>query len=164
MSETRICTYEGLFLFPQAATADLKAALDHVSDILNRAGAEVISMSKWDERKLAYDIEGNKRGVFFLTYFKCDTKNIVSIERDTRLSERLLRALVTRAEHVLPEEMAANEGRQKLSDEIVLRGTEAAAAAAAAATAAAAAAATAAATAAANASAVASAAAASTAG
>ncbi len=159
MSETRICTYEGLFLFPQAATADLQAALDHVSEILSRASAEVISMSKWDERKLAYDIEGNKRGVFFLTYFKCDTKNLVSIERDARLSERLLRALVTRAEHILPEEMAANEGRQKLSDEIVLRGTEAAAAAAAAATAAAAAATAAANAATANAAAIANAAA-----
>ncbi len=131
MSETRICTYEGLFLFPQAATADLQSALDHVSEILHRAQAEVISMSKWDERKLAYDVDGNKRGVYFLAYFKCDTKNVVSIERDTRLSERMLRALVTRADHVLPEEMAANEGRQKLADEIILRGNEAAAAAAA---------------------------------
>ncbi len=138
MSETRICTYEGLFLFPQAATADLQSALDHVSEILHRAHAEVISMSKWDERKLAYDIDGNKRGVYFLAYFKCDTKNVISIERDTRLSERMLRALVTRADHVLPEEMAANEGRQQLADEIVLRGTEAAAAASAAAAAAAA--------------------------
>ena len=40
MSETTMSTYEGLFLFPQSAVADMQAAVDHVSSILDRAGAD----------------------------------------------------------------------------------------------------------------------------
>lgn len=124
MPQERTQTYEGLFLFPQAATADLQGAMDHILEILNRAGAEVISLKKWDERRLAYEISGNKRGVYFLVYFKANTSKLVQIERDCNLSELLLRSMITRADHVTPEAMAAAEGRQQLADEIRLRATQ----------------------------------------
>jgi small subunit ribosomal protein S6 len=121
MSETRTNTYEALFLFPQSAGADLQAALHHIEEIMTRNKADVIALRKWDERRLAYDIKGNKRGVYFLAYFKADARNLAGIDRDCRLSERLLRSLVTRADHVPAEEIAAHEGRQQLADEINLR-------------------------------------------
>ena len=124
MSETRINAYEGMFLFPQTVAADLQSAADHVLEILSKGGAEIVSLCKWDERRLAYDIKGNKRGVYFLTYFKCDAQKLASIERDARLSEKLLRSMLTRADHLTAEQMAAMEGRQQLADEIALRKTQ----------------------------------------
>jgi len=124
MSETRTNAYEGMFLFPQTVAADLQSAADHVLEILSKGGAEVVSLCKWDERRLAYDIKGNKRGVYFLTYFKCDAQKLTAIERDTRLSEKLLRSMITRADHLTAEQMAAMEGRQQLADEIALRKTQ----------------------------------------
>ena len=128
MSETRINTYEALFLFPQSASADLQSALDHIVEIMNRNKADIIALRKWDERRLAYDIKGNKRGVYFLAYFKADARNLDGIDRDCRLSERMLRSLVTRADHVPAEEIASHEGRQQLADEIALRKMQPAAA------------------------------------
>jgi small subunit ribosomal protein S6 len=130
MAETRINAYEGMFLFPQTVAADLQGAADHILEILSKGGAELISLCKWDERRLAYDIKGNKRGVYFLTYFKCDALKLAAIERDARLSEKLLRSMIVRADHVTPEQMAAMEGRQQLADEIALRKMQPAAAAA----------------------------------
>ena len=124
MAETRINAYEGMFLFPQTVAADLQGAADHILEILSKGGAELISLCKWDERRLAYDIKGNKRGVYFLTYFKCDALKLAAIERDARLSEKLLRSMIVRADHVTPEQMAAMEGRQQLADEIALRKTQ----------------------------------------
>ncbi|RLS63544.1 MAG: 30S ribosomal protein S6 [Planctomycetota bacterium] len=121
MAETRINAYEGMFLFPQTVSADLQSAADHVLETLSKGGAEVISLCKWDERRLAYDIKGNKRGVYFLTYFKCDAQKLTLIERDCRLSEKLLRSMITRADHVSAEQMLAMEGRQQLADETALR-------------------------------------------
>jgi small subunit ribosomal protein S6 len=121
MTETRINMYEAMFLFPQTATADLAGALDHVESILGRAGAEIVSICKWDERRLAYDIKGNKRGLYFLVYFKADRAKIAGIERDCNLSEQLLRAMVLRADHVPTEEIEAANGRTALADEIKLR-------------------------------------------
>ena len=124
MAETRINAYEGMFLFPQTVSADLQSAIDHILEMLAKGGAEIISLCKWDERRLAYDIKGNKRGVYFLTYFKCDATKLAAIERDCRLSERLLRSMITRADHVTPEQMTAMDGRQQLADEIALRKTQ----------------------------------------
>jgi small subunit ribosomal protein S6 len=113
--------YEGMFLFPQAATADLQAAVDHIKALLTRAGAELISLSKWDERRLAYEIKGNKRGVYFLTYFRAPRDKMVVLERGCTLSEQLLRTLFTRADHLSDEMIQAADGQAKLADEIKLR-------------------------------------------
>lgn len=121
MSEIRIHAYEGLFLFPQAATGNLQAAVDHIREILARANAEIISLKKWDERRLAYEIQGNKRGVYFLVYFKASTDKLAGIERDCNLSEQLLRTMVTRADQMTLEQMAAADGQAALADEIRLR-------------------------------------------
>jgi len=125
--QDRTYTYEGMFLFPQAAVADLQAAADHVLELLHRAGAEIISFKKWEERRLAYEIKGNKRGLYFLAYFKAKGSKMAVLERDCNLSEKMLRAMILRADHILPELMEANEGRQQLADEIKLRATQPAA-------------------------------------
>jgi small subunit ribosomal protein S6 len=82
-------------------------------------------MRKWDERRLAYEIDKQKRGVFILTYFKAPTSSISGLERDCNLSETILRLLVTRADHLTEEEIAANDARQALDDEAKLRSEEA---------------------------------------
>ena len=124
MSDESRHTYEGMFLLPQAATADLKSAIGHVEELLHRTGAEVLSLTKWDERRLAYEIKGNKRGVYLLVYFRAAGSKLVGLERDCNLSEHLLRAMITRADHVTPETIAAADGRSQLEDEIRLRGEQ----------------------------------------
>jgi small subunit ribosomal protein S6 len=121
MPEVQIYPYEGMFLFPQAATANLQDAVDHIKDILTRAEAEIISLKKWDERRLAYDVKGNKRGVYFLVYFRARGSQLANIERDCNYSEKLLRAMIVRADHVTDEVMQAADGQQQLADEIKLR-------------------------------------------
>lgn len=124
MSDIETYPYEGLFLFPPAAGANLQAAVDRINAILERANAEIISFRKWDERRLAYEIKGNKRGIYFLVYFRAASDKLVGIERDCNLSEELLRSMITRADHVTPEQMEAVEGRAELADEIKLREQE----------------------------------------
>lgn len=136
MTENRINTYEGMFLFPQAAVGDMQSAVDHLSDVLTRNGAEIISLQKWDERRLAYDIKGNKRGLYFLVYFNAPSTALSEIERACNLSEQILRSMMLRADHLTTEQIHAADRRSELSDEIKLRaegGEEAVAAAAAAA-------------------------------
>ena len=125
MSENTINTYEGLFLFPQSAGANLGEAAEHVQGILGKVEAEVISFKKWEERRLAYEIKGNKRGIYFLTYFKLAGDKMASLERQCLLSEELLRFMITRADQVNAELIEAAEGRDALKDEIALRAQQA---------------------------------------
>ena len=126
MSDNTKRMYEGMFLFPQSAIGDMKTASDHIHGLLDRSEAEVVSFSKWDDRRLAYEIKGNKRGVYFLTYFKCDPTKLASLERDCNLSESLLRFMVTKADHINMEDIEAADGRTALADEIKLRADQAA--------------------------------------
>ena len=125
--QERTYKYEGLFLFPQSAVSDLQGAADHVLEILNRASAQIVSFKKWDERRLAFEIKGNKRGLYFLAYFMAKGSKLHQIERDCNLSERLLRAMITRADQVTDEIIQAAEGRAQLADEIKLRASQPAA-------------------------------------
>ena len=124
MSEITINNYEAMFLFPQSATANLSEASDHVLAQLEKVGAEVISFRKWDDRRLAFPIKGNKRGVFFLGYFKLSGDKMAGLERNLLLSEEIVRFLITRADHLSQEQMEAAEGRAELADEIKLRGEQ----------------------------------------
>lgn len=121
MTDLNVQTYEGLFLFPQAVAGDLQAASDHVESVIARADGEILSLRKWDERRLAYEIRGNKRGVYFLAFFRAAKDRVAEIERGCNLSEQILRSMITRADHVPTSLIEATEGRRELADEIKLR-------------------------------------------
>ncbi|MEL7087538.1 MAG: 30S ribosomal protein S6 [Planctomycetota bacterium] len=107
MADTTPKLYEGLFLMSQSAiSAGLGPATDTVRGMLERVDAEVLSLSKWEERKLAYPIEGQKRGTYLITLFKVKPTQIVNVERDCNLSEDVLRVMMTRADHMGETEIA----------------------------------------------------------
>ena len=98
-------TYEGMFLFDPAVTTDWDSIQKELDRLMERAGARLIASGKWDERRLAYEIRGHKRGVYALAYFEADPSKVASIERDVQLSEAILRCLVVRADHVSAEQI-----------------------------------------------------------
>jgi small subunit ribosomal protein S6 len=126
MAEKPHQAYEGMFLFPQAATSNLGEVVDHLNSIFDRAKAEVIAMKKWDERKLAYEIGKHRRGLYILTYFSAPGESMAQLERDANLSDHILRFMVIRADHLTDEEMRSQDERQALADEAAMRREEAA--------------------------------------
>ena len=122
MTAKRTYTYEAMFLLSQAVAADLGGAVDHVKEIMARGHAEIIAMKKWDDRRLAYEIKGQKRGVYILAYFTAPNDKLGHIERDCNLSEKILRTLITRADHLTMEEMQSADDRKGLEIEAKMRG------------------------------------------
>ena len=98
--------YEGMFLVDTAvAAADWKDVTGRIETILKRVGAEIISLRKWDDRKLAYDFKKISRGTYILTYFRCEGEGISEIEKAVRLSEQIMRVLILNAEHMTQEDI-----------------------------------------------------------
>ena len=102
----RIKTYEGMFLL-DAGAGDFQAASEPVRAVLERYQAEVLALKPWDERKLAYEVEGRKRGLYALVYFKAPTGSIAEIEHDCQLSDQILRVMILRRERLTEEEIKA---------------------------------------------------------
>jgi len=98
--------YEGMFLLDPSLAADATAAEAEVKRILERAGATLIGLKNWEERKLAYDMNGFKRGLYILTYFRCDPLKIDGIERDVQLGEKTIRVLIIRRDKMSDEAIA----------------------------------------------------------
>ena len=92
--------YEGLFLLSPGAVSDLAGSFDTVRGIIERHGGEIITLRRWDDRRLAYAIRGQKRGTFLLSYFEIDGRELAAIERELHFSESITRQLILRADHV----------------------------------------------------------------
>ncbi len=122
MPGKRVYNYECMFLFGQAAGANLSDAIDHIKELLNRSHGELLALRKFDDRKLAYEVKGQKRGLYLLAYFKAPNDSMSHFERDCNLSEKLLRTMTLRCDHLTDEEIAAQDGRKDLEAEIKLRG------------------------------------------
>ncbi len=120
-SKGRSYYYEAMCLVPQTASTDLNGAVEHISAIIAKSHGRIVAIKKWDERRLAFEINKQKRGIYILAYFQADPVNLAGIERDFNLSEQVLRALVVRADHLTEEEMIAADARQLLQDEGEIR-------------------------------------------
>lgn len=114
--------YEGLFLLNQGAVAsDFAGVIEHVKELFTRAKAELLVLTKWDERRLAYEIKGQKRGLFLLAYFRAEGDAVAHIENDVNLSERVVRVMMIRADHVGETELEMARKEADLSLEAKLR-------------------------------------------
>ena len=100
-------TYETMFLL-DADNTDFESASAPVREILDRAGAEVLAIKPWDDRRLAYTIKGRKRGLYILTYFKADPARMSEMEHDIQLSDRIVRAMTLAADHLSDEQINAD--------------------------------------------------------
>lgn len=110
--------YEGMFLVDSALAAqDWQVVIDEIQRMMTRAEADVVSLKKWDERRMTYDVQGKSRGTYILVYFSCDPEKVKGVERDVQLSEILMRVMILRTdkmsqkdiEKLTPSEMAPAE-------------------------------------------------------
>jgi small subunit ribosomal protein S6 len=86
----------------QVVRADWGRAKSVITDTLQKHGAKVVSARRWDERKLAYPIQGRRRATYLLSYFEIGGQGVNAMRRDLELDERVLRYLIVSAP-ALPE-------------------------------------------------------------
>jgi small subunit ribosomal protein S6 len=113
----KVNQYEGMFLLPAGASAELENSVNTVRGIIERHGGNIIVIKKWDERKLAYEIKKQKRGLYVIAYFSAPGTAVGAIERDVNLSEDVLRVMVTAADHLNKDEMSAVEPQPIIKEE-----------------------------------------------
>lgn len=125
--------YEGLFLVDSAeAASDWDGVIGAIEKMLVRADAEVVSIKKWDERRLAYEVNGKERGTYILTYFNGDPAKITGIERDVQLSERITRVMILRTDVMEQEDIDKDTPVERVEKNVAAEAEAAAARVAAA--------------------------------
>ena len=100
--------YECMVLFNSNKYAgDQAGVVKQVHSTLEKHHAEVLASRPWDERKLSYPINGNKKGTYYLIYFRSEGKNLAAIRADFALNETILRYLTLQIDPKLVDTMLA---------------------------------------------------------
>jgi small subunit ribosomal protein S6 len=101
--------YETIFItHPELPEEELAELQQKISSILAGYKGELIKLDDWGTKKLTYEIRKNTRGHFFMMDYLAGTDLIRELERNLRLSDRVLRFQTVRtADEVSPEALKA---------------------------------------------------------
>ena len=98
--------YECMFVLDtNKVSGDMQAAVQQLHTVLEKNQAEVLASRPWEERRLAYPVKGQKKGLYYLTYFSAEGKSLTGIEQDCKLSEIIMRQMVLKIDPKLVDTM-----------------------------------------------------------
>ena len=106
--------YEAMFLLDSGRYAqDPEGVEGEVKSILEKVGADLLVATPFQDGKLAYEIEGRRKGLHYLTFFKLDGAQVDELHRQCRLSELVLRLLVIQQDsRIFDATVEAYQGHQ----------------------------------------------------
>ena len=114
-----VSTYEGMFLLDSSKVAvSWDDSVKHVHDILAKHKSEIVASRQWDERRLAYPVEGHKKGTYLLTYFKTEGAELKELVADFKLSDVIVRELILKVhpklvDHLVSQSMTSTPGSEE---------------------------------------------------
>jgi small subunit ribosomal protein S6 len=112
-------TYEAMFLLDSTKVAvSWDDSVKQVHDILSKHQSEIVAHRQWVERRLAYPVEGHKKGTYLLTYFKAEGEAVKEIVADCRLSDVIVRELILKVhpklvDHLVNQAMTSNPNAEE---------------------------------------------------
>ena len=87
----------------------IRVVLPHkFRSMVESCGGEVLASRLWNEQRLAYAIEGHRKGAYWLTYFRMETDRVVEFNRACRLNENIVRNLTLKVEPRLVDTLVAH--------------------------------------------------------
>ncbi|NPA90713.1 MAG: 30S ribosomal protein S6 [Chloroflexi bacterium] len=88
--------YEMVFIARPAVEGEaLQALIERLHDVIN-AGGEVLETDVWGKRELAYPIEKEREGMYFLIRARMDPNHVSEVERTIRYTDQIIRHLIVR--------------------------------------------------------------------
>jgi small subunit ribosomal protein S6 len=97
---SKIRHYETMFIIkPTLTEEETVAQIEIVKATIEKNGGEIASCADMGSQQLAYEIEKNKRGYYFLVYFKGEPAGIAEIERNYRINENIMRFIFIKYEN-----------------------------------------------------------------
>ena len=96
----RIRHYETMFIVkPTLTEEETQAQIATVKENIEKNGGEIVAVEDMGTRNLAYEIEKQKRGYYYVVYFKAPTDAITELERTYRVNEEIIRFIFIKYEN-----------------------------------------------------------------
>jgi len=101
--------YEAMFIFDSNRfSRDPGGVSGATSALVQKFGGEVLASRLWEERRLAYPINGQRKGTYWLSYFRLDSRSLAEFNRECRLNESILRSLVLKVDERIVEALVSH--------------------------------------------------------
>lgn len=101
--------YEALFILDSGKYSRDAAGLSaQLRDAIQKHGGTALVHRLWEERRLAYPIKGQRKGTYWLSYFRLNSQHLQALQRDLHLNDNVLRTLILKIEPRLVEPLIAH--------------------------------------------------------
>ncbi|HTN74554.1 MAG TPA: 30S ribosomal protein S6 [Pirellulaceae bacterium] len=101
--------YETMFILDSNRYArDPGAVSGTVAEIIQKFEGEVLVSRLWNEQKLAYPIDGHRKGTYWLAYFQLDSSKLVEFNRALQLTDSIVRSLTVKVDPRLVEPLVSH--------------------------------------------------------
>lgn len=91
--------YELMVIYSPNLTEDeQKQQFSQVEELLKHENARINLVDHWGKRKLAYLVKKQRQGIYDWFYFELDPARIAEIDRKLKMSEVILRFMITKME------------------------------------------------------------------
>jgi len=87
--------YEGMFILDSNRYARDQAGVSgQIPEMILKLGGEILVSRLWEDRRLEYPINGHRRGTYWLAYFKLESGQLTTLNRQSQLNDSIVRSLV----------------------------------------------------------------------
>jgi small subunit ribosomal protein S6 len=103
--------YEGMFILDSGRFgASPDAAAAEVIGIIEKVGGTVSAHRPWQDSKLAYPINGHRKGLYYLAFFTAESTAVNEINSIVKLNDNVLRHLILNHDKGLYDQMVEMVG------------------------------------------------------
>lgn len=103
--------YEGMFILDSGRFgANPEAAATEVTGIIEKVGGTLSAHRPWQDSKLAYPINGHRKGLYYLAFFTAESRAVNDINGIVKLNDNVLRHLVLSHDKGLYDQMVEMVG------------------------------------------------------
>jgi small subunit ribosomal protein S6 len=101
--------YEGMFILDANRFGrDTEAVSGQIPAMIEKLGGEMLVSRLWEDRRLAFPIKGQRRGTYWLTYFRLDSLKLVELKRQCQITDDILRVLFLKVEPRIVDALVAH--------------------------------------------------------
>ena len=79
-----------------------------IPELISKCDGEVLASRLWNEQRLAYPINGQRKGTYWLTYFRMDSQQVKEFNHQCRLNDNVLRNLTLKVDPRLADALVAH--------------------------------------------------------
>ena len=99
---------------PELTESQVESLTNELISIINTENGKVHSTESWGLRNLAYKINKNKKGHYFLINIDCNPSAIFEYERQMRINEDIIRFLTIKIDHISDKPSILNINSQDI--------------------------------------------------